>query len=461
MPPTTGKAMVLSDGRDALLRKRRLDSMPARRLALPRAALTLLPGTMAAAVLMLAASARSDLRPFARLANGTGNGPLSSNVLTGNPGLRTARLCQFGPSARRHRRRGSTGTPPSRQLGACATGISIACHAPGVATKPLTTVAEVAKPIADEDGPWLMFGKEIDIAGVTAADAYAVYSHLPNHLQWSSLLTEVLPDSGLSEWSLNAFGVRLAWRARVTEEVAPTRIAWESVDRLRHSGWATFADVPPADGGNGTVCKVRLQLAFQTPWPLQRVLSSKSLATLAEHVLEQDLNRFAGVVTHGGAEKAYDVEQAQVFGPVTSSTYADNLGSCSATLWPYGDIEVWVQGFGTAGNTLKMLDNLAEGMETLAGRVAGQVDFRALIDLTRGAGCSPMAFPVIVRFLQGSGRLINRTAVLGPMPLMRIAQAVMMMARQQGVGFYSSRREAVEWLALPREVEGERGALEA
>lgn len=404
---------------------------------------------VAAAVALLGAVARADLQLFAGVARGSGSMQLLHGALTGSPSLRSASGFQSGSNAKRLRQLGSIAMPASRRLGS-------ARQAFDVATEPLTADVEV-----EEDGaPWLILGSEIDIAGVSAANAYAVYAHLPNHRQWSSLLTEVLSDGSESEWSLDALGVHLAWRAKITEEVAPARIAWESVDGIRNRGWATFTDVAAADGGDGPACKVRLQLAFQTPWPLERVFTHGRLSIIAEQILKQDLARFADVVTHGGTGKAHEARQAEVIGPLTRSTYSDGIGSCSATLGPYGDIEVLVTGFGTSGNTQRMLEDLAHAMEELAGMDIDQVDFRALIDMTRGLGCSPLAFPIIVRFLRGSGRLIDKTAVLGPMPLMKIAQAITMMARQKGVGFFSSRQEATDWLALSRKGEAG-GALAA
>ena len=64
-----------------------------------------------------------------------------------------------------------------------------------------------------------------------------------------------------------------------------------------------------------------------------------------------------------------------------------------------------------------------------------------------GLGCSPLAVPSIIGVLQQNGGRIQRTAVLGPRPLMALAQMISRLARYGGVAFFTARAEADRWCA--------------
>ena len=55
--------------------------------------------------------------------------------------------------------------------------------------------------------------------------------------------------------------------------------------------------------------------------------------------------------------------------------------------------------------------------------------------------------PSIIGFLQQNGGRIQRTAVLGPRPLMALAQMISRLARYGGVAFFTDRAEADRWCA--------------
>lgn len=291
--------------------------------------------------------------------------------------------------------------------------------------------------------PDFSFSSNVDIEGASAAEAFAVYAHLPNHPQWSSLLEEVR-DRGLgrSQWSLRVMGLRLSWTSRVVEELPHECIAWESTSGIRNRGMASFTDLP----GRGRACRVRVQMRFQTPAFLRAISQSSRLSSMAESALSVDLKRFRDVVlryTCSGADAEGRGCVMSARSPLTNVTHQDMVGSCSVVLWPDGFIEFRLMGFGNKGTTQHMLDDLSGGIQ----RLRNGTSCSALIDMTQGLGCSPLAVAPIVGFLQRDGCRIAHTAVLGPRPLVAFARLVAGLARQPGVGFFSDGGAARAWLS--------------
>jgi len=127
-------------------------------------------------------------------------------------------------------------------------------------------------------------------------------------------------------------------------------------------------------------------------------------------------------------------------------THADRLGSCSVVLWSDGRIVFELCGFGTSGSTERMLRDLSEGMEQLD----DDQEFRCTVDMRGGTGCSPLALPLIVRFLRAEGARIECTAVLGPRPLMVLARLIAQAVSQPGVQFFSEVEGVEAWLSQGR-----------
>jgi len=294
-----------------------------------------------------------------------------------------------------------------------------------------------------DSSDWFPVISNVTIIGASAEEAFAIYSHLPNHPQWSSLLTEVAvsSDPTVSKWSLRALGLGFSWDSRITETIPPRLLAWESINGLPNRGLASFEDLP----GPELACRTTLELDFQVPRLLRPVFGSDRLSRMASSILSKDLVKFRDVVlksvsTYGNASRSRPVEVEQ---PLVNVTRADKMGTMQGVLWKNGSMQFTVSGFGSKQTTQEVLEGVAGGMLQLP---PGQT-CRGLVDLISGVGCSPYAVGPIVRFLQDHGASIASTAVVGPWPLVKIAQFVTTIARQPQVGFFSNEMEALEWIA--------------
>eukprot|EP00439_Symbiodinium_sp_Y106_P074025 s986_g14.t1 len=137
--------------------------------------------------------------------------------------------------------------------------------------------------------------------------------------------------------------------------------------------------------------------------------------------------------------------------PRVNSTYKDNLGRCELLVWQDGRLQFELNGLGTSDNTRKMLEDCSAAIKEFG----DSVQCTALIDMRRGIGCSPLAVPSIVNFLQKDGGRILHTAVLGPRPLMALAQMISRLAKQSGVAFFFDRQEAERWPENLKRLQGE------
>lgn len=299
-----------------------------------------------------------------------------------------------------------------------------------------------AKPTPMESNDeWFSFGSAVTIVGATCSEAYEIYANLQNHPEWSTMLSKVEVDNKTrsSTWSLQAMGFSLSWTADITRQVPSKMISWESTSGLKNAGVASFSPNKNTMEGQ-TSCNVAVQMSVRAPGFLRRIFQSRRLSAMAENAIRKDLEGFRQVVL---ARAASGQMVSLVAPPLSNSTYKDSLGSCQVMVESNGNIEIQVRGFGTSDNTKKLLEDCAKGI--------GQLDedqrCTAVIDLSKGVGCSPLAVPTIISFLQHNGGRINRIAVLGPRPLMALAQMISKIARQPGVGFFVDRVEAEGWIA--------------
>jgi len=293
------------------------------------------------------------------------------------------------------------------------------------------------------DEHWLSFSSSVDIEGASASEAYDIYAHLPNHPEWSSLLSEVEvhDNSQSSTWSFQALGFSFSWTADITRQVPSKLIGWESTSGMKNAGVAKFQELPPSAGT--PACRVTVQMSLRTPSLLRRVFQSRRLSSMAESAIGKDLATFREVVL---ARKALASACAVVLErPRVNSTYKDNLGRCELLVWQDGRLQFELNGLGTSDNTRKMLEDCSAAIKEFG----DSVQCTALIDMRRGIGCSPLAVPSIVNFLQKDGGRILHTAVLGPRPLMALAQMISRLAKQSGVAFFFDRQEAERWCAEP------------
>eukprot|EP00913_Durusdinium_trenchii_P023214 g21793.t1 len=300
---------------------------------------------------------------------------------------------------------------------------------------------------------WFSFGNSVTIVGASASEAYEIYANLQNHPEWSTMLSrvEVHNNTRSSTWSLQALGFSLSWTADITRQVPSQLISWESTSGMKNAGIASFRPLQRVEGQ--AACEVEVQMSIRAPSFLRRLFQSRRLSSLAASAIGKDL---------AGFRRAAASAMAGLRTAVTNSTYKDNLGSCQVLVEHDGHIEMTLFGFGTSDSTRKLLDDCAQAM----GQFEEGRRFTAVVDMTRGdlpgllgqdiqpigipfpgIGCSPLAVPTIVSFLQHHGSNISRTAVLGPRPLMALAQMISKVARQAGVAFFTDRSEANRWCA--------------
>jgi len=331
--------------------------------------------------------------------------------------------------------------PSRRRLGTRASQVQVRAAALDAAASKAIASASASPAIDSND--WFPVISNVTITGISAAEAFAIYSHLPNHPQWSSLLEEVAvsSDPTVSRWSLRALGLGFSWDSRTTEETPPRLLAWESISGLPNRGLASFEDVP----GTQAACRVTLEMNFQMPAMLRPVFESDRLSRMASSILSKDLVKFGNVVrtsvgTSRNSSRSRPVEVKQ---PLVNVTRADKLGSMQGLLWKNGSMQFKVSGFGTKQTTQEILEGVAGGMPQLP---PGQ-RCRGLVDLISGVGCSPAAVGPIVRFLQDHGASLASTAVVGPWPLVKFAQFIASLAKQPRVGFFTDEKEALEWIA--------------
>ncbi|CAE7695658.1 unnamed protein product [Symbiodinium sp. CCMP2456] len=109
--------------------------------------------------------------------------------------------------------------------------------------------------------------------------------------------------------------------------------------------------------------------------------------------------------------------------------YKDNLGRCELLVWQDGRLEFELNGLGTSDNTRKMLEDCS----TAITEFGDSVQCTALIDMRRGMGCSPLAVPGIVNFLQKACTAFDKS----------------------GVAFFFDRQEAERWPENLRRLQGE------
>ncbi|CAE7554074.1 unnamed protein product [Symbiodinium natans] len=302
-------------------------------------------------------------------------------------------------------------------------------------SRPLHALSKESKAsrAIDREEAWLSFSNSVDIQGASASEAYEIYAHLPNHPEWSSLLSEVeVEDNSLSStWSLQALGFSFSWTADITRQIPSKLIGWESTSGMKNAGVAKFQDLPRFSGG--PACRVTVEMSLKTPSLLRRVFQSRRLNAMAESAIGKDLATFREVVL---ARKAASHACAVLERPTVNSTYKDHLGRCELLVWQDGRLEVELHGLGTSDNTRKLLEEMSMAIKEFG----DSVHCTALIDMTRGVGCSPLAVPSIVSFCQKDGGRVFHTAILGPRPLMALAQMIARVAKQSGVAFFFDRQ---------------------
>jgi uncharacterized membrane protein len=130
-----------------------------------------------------------------------------------------------------------------------------------------------------------------------ADELYRFWRQLDNLPRVLSHVRVVRSEGARSRWIVNGpAGMQLEWTSEITEDSAPTRLAWRSVDGapLRAQGAVEFAALP---AGRGTLVRVTLVYA-----PGAGALASSlahTLKPLTAAQLGQDLRRFKQLMEAG------------------------------------------------------------------------------------------------------------------------------------------------------------------
>eukprot|EP01038_Epipyxis_sp_PR26KG_P009904 gene9904-13324_t len=143
--------------------------------------------------------------------------------------------------------------------------------------------------------------------GISQSDIFSLYSDLEKHPQWSPWLEKVLMNrtSGISQWTLKKFGVRLTWQANNTKVVAPHIIEWESIDSaFPNRGRAEFitntnnialsTEQKQCENDTSEFVTLKLTISYLLPSVISIVL--KAMGSVAQNYISDmildDLKRF-------------------------------------------------------------------------------------------------------------------------------------------------------------------------
>ncbi|CAE7159683.1 unnamed protein product, partial [Symbiodinium necroappetens] len=177
-----------------------------------------------------------------------------------------------------------TGTQLLQSLWCIRSWVPQASQRPPLRPRKALGTESVVRDVANDEH-WLSFSSSVDIEGASASEAYDIYAHLPNHPEWSSLLSEVEvhDNTQSSTWSLQALGFSFSWTADITRQVPSKLIAWESTSGMKNAGVAKFQELPPSAGT--PACRVTVQMSLRTPSLLRRVFQSRRLSSMAESAI--------------------------------------------------------------------------------------------------------------------------------------------------------------------------------
>eukprot|EP00439_Symbiodinium_sp_Y106_P072067 s986_g13.t1 len=180
-----------------------------------------------------------------------------------------------------------TGTQLLQSLWCIRSWVPQASHRPRLRPRQAVGTESAVRDVTNDEH-WLSFSSSVDIEGASASEAYDIYAHLPNHPEWSSLLSEVEvhDNSQSSTWSLQALGFSFSWTADITRQVPSKLIGWESTSGMKNAGVAKFQELPPSAGT--PACRVTVQMSLRTPSLLRRVFQSRRLSSMAESAIGKD-----------------------------------------------------------------------------------------------------------------------------------------------------------------------------
>lgn len=141
---------------------------------------------------------------------------------------------------------------------------------------------------------WVERSANVDISGMNCTDCFDCYSDLEAMPSWSPWLKSVSVDADqpeVSQWTLNARGMDITWKARNTKVVRGEIIQWVSETGLKNRGRVTFDNVQD-DIDN---CRVTLAVEFDVPEMVASAIRNDYIGQFVEDTLEADLKRFRSV----------------------------------------------------------------------------------------------------------------------------------------------------------------------
>ena len=157
---------------------------------------------------------------------------------------------------------------------------------------------------------WYDTSVSLTINGVTTPEAYALFSQLDQHPNWSPWLNSVDYNrkTGISKWTLKAIGLSFSWMANNTY-MDDTTIQWQSIEGFQNKGRVEFQ----SSTSNSTSTTMKLTLSYDLPQTAITVLESLGprAQNFIQETLLEDLKRFRAVLLKDIRNKRMDSFRAK------------------------------------------------------------------------------------------------------------------------------------------------------
>ena len=158
---------------------------------------------------------------------------------------------------------------------------------------------------------WYDTSVSLTVNGATSREAYALFSQLDMHPNWSPWLYSVdyNRNNGISKWTLKALGLSFSWRANNTY-MDDTTIQWQSIEGFQNKGKVEFQ----SDTSSDTSVTMKLTLSYDLPQAAITVLESLGprAQNFIQETLLEDLKRFRAVLLKDIRIKRMDNFRAKV-----------------------------------------------------------------------------------------------------------------------------------------------------
>jgi len=132
---------------------------------------------------------------------------------------------------------------------------------------------------------------DVDVSARTAYNQWTQFEEFPSFMEGVETV-EQIGHTNL-RWRAVIGGKRIAWNARITEQIPGKRIAWTSTSGARHAGVVTFHRLANAR------CRVTLQLDYEPEGVVENI---GDLLGVMSSRTEGDLERFKEFIESRGSE---------------------------------------------------------------------------------------------------------------------------------------------------------------